>query len=59
VILKSGLVAAGSRCHIFIIDLWERLPAAIETNSSDVAYFMNHTEAVGKGQKSERQSKPN
>jgi hypothetical protein len=59
VILKSGHLAAGSRFHIFIIDLWERIPAAIEKNPSDAGYFMNHTEAVGKGQKSESQSNPN
>jgi len=34
-------IAAGSRSHMLIIDLWERLPAAIEMNPFDVGYFMN------------------
>ena len=32
---------AGSGSHYSMMNVWERLPAASETNPSDVGYFVN------------------
>ena len=34
-------LAVGSRSHSSMMNRWERLPAAIETNLSDVGYFIS------------------
>jgi hypothetical protein len=43
---QDGFLAAKSRSHIFIIDLWERLPAAIEAGSGIAGRFIDLIDAL-------------